>query len=72
MVQQTTSRRVNVTLPEDTLHLIDRVTEKRDRSRFLDEAVRFYVREAGRENLRKFLREGAVRRAERDRNLVQE
>lgn len=72
MTKLITRQRVNITLPKETIHLIDRVTERGDRSRFLDEAVRFYVREAGRANLRRLLREGAQRRAERDLNLVQE
>jgi len=29
-------KRVNITLPEETLELIDRVTEHGDRSRFID------------------------------------
>lgn len=72
MTKLITRQRVNITLPRETIHLIDRVTERGDRSRFLDEAVRFYVKEAGRANLRRLLREGAERRAERDLNLIQE
>lgn len=72
MTQRTIHTRVNITLPRDTLQLVDRITEKRDRSRFLNEAVRFYIRERGQENLRKLLRKGALQRADRDFNLVQE
>jgi CopG family transcriptional regulator/antitoxin EndoAI len=64
--------RVNITLPEETIELIDRVTERDDRSRFLDEAVRHYIEEIGRANLRKRLKEGAVQRAERDLHLAEE
>lgn len=63
---------MNITLPDKTLRLIERVAPKGDRSRFLDEAVHFYVREAGRENLRALLREGASAHAERDLGLVEE
>ncbi len=69
--QATTYRRVNVTLPEQTLRLMARV-EKGNRSRFLDEAVRHYVASIGRVNLRKRLQEGARRRAERDLTLAAE
>jgi CopG family transcriptional regulator/antitoxin EndoAI len=65
-------KRVNITLPEETLELIDRVTEHGDRSRFIDEAVRYYVEQIGRTNLRKQLKEGAIRRAQRDLGLAEE
>lgn len=67
-----TRKRVNITFPQETLHLIDRVASKGDRSRFLGEAVHFYVKERGRENLRTLLREGAEARAERDLALAEE
>jgi len=65
-------QRINVTLPEDTVRLIDRVSEKGDRSRLINEAVRRYIDEIGRANLRKLLKEGALQRAERDRRLAEE
>ena len=65
-------QRVNITLPEETLRLIDRVVDKGDRSRFIDSAVRHYVGAMGRANLRKRLKEGAIRRAERDLHLALE
>jgi CopG family transcriptional regulator/antitoxin EndoAI len=65
-------KRINITLPEETLELIDRVTEQGDRSRFIDEAVRHYIQETGRAHLRKRLKEGALRRAERDLGLAEE
>lgn len=68
----TIHKRVNVTLPEDTLRLLDRVTEKGDRSSFVDRAVRFYIEEKGRANLKKQLRLGATARASRDMSLAEE
>jgi CopG family transcriptional regulator/antitoxin EndoAI len=65
-------RRINVTLPEETVRLIDRVSEKGDRSRFINEAVKRYIGEMGRANLRKLLKEGSLRRAGRDRRLAEE
>ena len=64
--------RVNVTLPPKTLNLIDRVSQKGDRSRFIDDAVRFYVKEVGQANLKKQLRKGAINRSERDLELAKE
>ena len=65
-------RRVTVTLPEETLQLIDCVAKKGDRSRLIDEAVRHYIDNLGRTNLKERLKEGAIRRAERDRVLAEE
>jgi CopG family transcriptional regulator/antitoxin EndoAI len=65
-------RRINITLPEETVQLIDRVSEKGDRSRLINDAVRRYVAFARRANLRKRLKEGALRRAERDLRLAEE
>ena len=64
--------RVNITLPKDTLQLIDRVTHKTNRSGFVDRAVRFYVAQAGRENLRKQLRAGAQAHSVRDHAIAEE
>jgi CopG family transcriptional regulator / antitoxin EndoAI len=68
----TMHKSANITLPEETLALIDRVMDHGDRSRFIGQAVRHYIQETGRANLRKRLKEGAVRRAERDLDLAEE
>ncbi|MBI4641111.1 MAG: hypothetical protein HY731_10480 [Candidatus Tectomicrobia bacterium] len=65
-------RRINITLPEETVRLIDRVTERGDRSRLIDEAVKRYIEEIGRANLKARLKEGALRRAKRDLALAEE
>ncbi len=65
-------RRINITLPAETLQLLDAVSGKRNRSRYIDAAVRQYASAAYRTNLRKLLKEGALRRAERDRRLAQD
>lgn len=67
-----THKRLNITLPGETVRLLDRVAAKGNRSRFLNDAVRFYVREVTRSSLRKRLRESAVRRAERDLELAED
>jgi CopG family transcriptional regulator / antitoxin EndoAI len=68
----TMHRRINISLPEETLALIDRVAKLGDRSRFIDEAVKHYIQEVGRSKLRKQLQEGALRRAKRDLALAEE
>jgi len=65
-------RRLNVTLPEETIRLIDRVATKGDRSRFIDEAVRHFVRGRRLRELRARLKEGAQKRAERDLRIAEE
>jgi CopG family transcriptional regulator/antitoxin EndoAI len=69
---QTKLKRVNVTLSGETIALLERVARKGDRSRLINQAVRFYVKETGRAKLRKLLREGAIKRAERDRDIASE
>jgi len=64
-------RRINITLPEETVRLIDRVTERGDRSRLIDEAVKHYIEEIGRANLKARLKEGALR-PKRDLALAEE
>lgn len=64
--------RINITLPEKTVKLIDRVSRKGGRSRLINEAVRRYVREVGRARLRQQLKAGYIQGAERDRHLVEE
>jgi CopG family transcriptional regulator/antitoxin EndoAI len=68
----TAYRRINITLPEEALRLVDRVASKGDRSRFIAEAISHYAKVTNKATLRKRLREGAMRRAERDRALALE
>ena len=65
-------RRVNITLAEETIRLIDRSATKGGRSRFIDEAVKFFVRERRRADLKALLKEGAVKRAKRDLSVAEE
>jgi CopG family transcriptional regulator / antitoxin EndoAI len=65
-------RRINITLSEETVDLVDRIVKKGDRSRFIDEAIRQHVRELGRKKLRRRLKEGALKRAKRDVKLSDE
>lgn len=51
-------QRINVSLPQETVKLIDRVTRKGNRSRLIDAAVRHYVRSVGKAKLESRLAEG--------------
>ena len=66
------NRRLNITLPEQTVRLLDRAVPKGQRSRLIDEAVKRFVREKGRVSLRRELERGAKVRAERDLNVAEE
>jgi len=68
----TIHKRVNITLPEKTIRLIDQVAARGDRSRLIAEAVERYIKEMGRAQLRARLKEGALARGERDLHLADE
>lgn len=65
-----TLKRVNISIPQNTLEKIDALTQRGDRSRFIDQAVHFYVEAVGRKQLRESLKEGAVRGANRDSEIT--
>ena len=64
--------RINVTLPRNTLKLIDRVVEKGERSNVIDTAVLEYIKRTSKANLRERLKEGAVHNAAHDLALADE
>ncbi len=66
------SQRINITLSEETLHLLDRLTSDNNRSRFIDRAIKHYAEAVKRASLKKQLKEGALNRAERDLGLAEE
>ncbi len=65
-------KRINITLPEQTLSLTDKIANKGNRSSFIDEALKYYVKETVKGNLQKRLKEGKTNRAERDLRLTEE
>lgn len=65
-------QRIHITLPQETLRLIDRVTKRGNRSQFINKAVRYYIKTIGRENLRKKLEEEAISWAESNLRLTEE
>ncbi|MGL5805014.1 MAG: CopG family ribbon-helix-helix protein [Xenococcaceae cyanobacterium] len=65
------NRRINITLPDETLESLDRVVAKGDRSSFINKAVKSYIAEIQKKRLAEQLKEGAIRRAERDLNLAE-
>lgn len=63
-------QRLNITLPERTVQLLDRVAKRGNRSRLIAAAIESYVAEVGRKELRRRLKQGAIRRSERDVGLA--
>lgn len=66
------SKRINIILPDTTVAVLDRVTTKGNRSRFIDRAVRQLVETEGRANLRTRLKQEALENAERDLAIAAE
>ncbi len=64
--------RINISLPRETLSLLDRVTAKGDRSSFLSRAVHYYIAGVGRDNLKEQIRHGAIAHASRDKVIAEE
>lgn len=60
------AKRINIILPDKTVSVLDRVTKKGNRSRFIDRAVLHYVETGGRHRLREQLRAGYRASAEQD------
>ena len=65
-------KRLNISLPEGTIRLLDRVVPRGDRSKFIDQAVRSEVARASKLKLRRQLEEGYRERADEDRKLATE
>ena len=65
-------RRLNISLPESTVELIDRVAGKGRRSALIDRAVLQFMEQESRANIRAQLAAGARDRAGRDLQLAEE
>jgi CopG family transcriptional regulator / antitoxin EndoAI len=66
------NKRLNITLPEQTVRLMDRVAGKGQRSSLIDRAVRRYVKEETRANLRKQLAASYKTNADADLQLAED
>lgn len=64
--------RINITLPEETIELLDRVAPKGGRSRLVNTAVRRYISERSKQNVEKLMKEGAIKWADRNREIAEE
>jgi CopG family transcriptional regulator/antitoxin EndoAI len=66
------SKRINVVLPDKTVTVLDRVTTKGTRSRFISQAVIHYVETQGKRSLRSQLEAGYRANAQRDLGIAAE
>ncbi len=66
------SKRISLILPDTTVAVLDRVTTKRNRSRFIDRAVSRLVEAEGKANLRASLKAEAIANTDRDLAIATE
>ena len=66
------NRRLNIVLPDRTVAILDRLTTRGSRSRFIDRAVMRLVEAEGKQNLRARLKAEALANAERDLAIAAE
>ena len=66
------SRRLNISLPEETVRLLDRVAAKGERSHIIAEAVTSYVTKIGKARLRKLMKERGRNRGDLDLRIAEE
>ena len=64
-------KRINITIPEDTLELVDRIREE-NRSEFINRALKVYVNRLERSKLKKQLKQAYQERAKEDLATVRE
>jgi CopG family transcriptional regulator/antitoxin EndoAI len=66
------ARRLNISLPDETVRLLDRVAPKGERSHVIAEAVTRYVMEVGSARLRKRMKDRALERGDLDLRIAEE
>lgn len=65
-------QRLNITLPKETIELLQQNVSKGERSKFINEAVKHYITTTSRKKLRLALKEGATKYAARDLGVANE
>jgi CopG family transcriptional regulator/antitoxin EndoAI len=66
------AKRINIILPDKTVAVLNRVTTKGSRSRFIDRAVRQLIETEGKATLRAHLKAEAIANADRDLEMSAE
>lgn len=65
-------KRLNITLPETTVTLLETVANKGERSAFIDNAIKAYIKQTKQKSLRERLQEGAIARGKRDLEIAED
>ena len=65
-------RRINITLPESTVALLDTVADKGSRSTFINDAITLHLKDLKKKSLQARLKEGAIARAGQNLKMVEE
>lgn len=64
------NQQLKITLPLNTIEKLNQIVAPENVNIFIDEAVNFYIKEINKKNLAQQLKEGAIKRAQRDLDLV--
>ena len=65
-------KRINISIPVETLELLDEIAPPKKRSRYIAEAITRYANEIKRLQLREQLKAGYTANAENDRQIAEE
>jgi CopG family transcriptional regulator / antitoxin EndoAI len=65
-------QQINITLPQKTIELIDRLAAHEDLNQLVDDAINLYITDRQKKALQQQLREGAICRGDRDLGLVED
>ena len=65
-------KRINISIPIETLQLLDEIAPPKKRSQFITEAIKQYASEMKRLQLREQLKAGYIANAESDRKIAEE
>jgi len=71
-MRKSAHKRINITLPEETVALLEQVAGKGSRSTFIDDAIKAQIKKIKEQNLSDQLKEGAIARAERNLQMAKE
>ena len=65
-------KRINITLPESTVEMIESIAGKGSRSTLIDTAIRKHIQEIQKQDLRERIKAGSIANAERDLEMARE
>lgn len=71
-MKKATHKRINITLPESTIDMLESIADKGSRSNLIDNALKVYIKDLKKKRLKQQLKEGAIARSERNLELAQE